>query len=235
MYFVFDLDDTLYDLMEPFQRAHNELFAVRTEVPCQQLFLSSRRYSDEAFYQWVQGLISKKEEFSYRIRKTYEAVGVTVSEEEIQEFEAKYRAYQKEIHLPDKMISLLEDLKNKRISMAILSNGKNKDQKKKVESLGITNWISEEKIFISENLLAPKPDVRAFQTVEQKLQLNPEDTWFVGDTYEVDIVGAMKAGWNTIWYNHRKKNIPPGGALPDYEVEDIKKLRNTIRKIIGNL
>lgn len=235
MYVVFDLDDTLYDLMEPFQRVHNELFAARTEVPCQQLFLSSRRYSDEAFYQWAQGLISKKEEFAYRIRKTYEAVEVTVSEEEIQEFEVKYRAYQKEIHLPEEMILLLEDLKMKGIPMAILSNGKEKDQWEKVKALGITNWIPEEKIFISENLPAPKPDIRAFQTVEQKLHLNPEYTWFVGDTYEVDIVGAQKAGWHTIWYNHRKKNMPSGGVAPDYETKNMEKLRNMIQKIIGNL
>jgi hypothetical protein len=46
---IFDVDDTLYDLMEPFQKAHKELMAARTDADCEELFEASRTYSDEAF------------------------------------------------------------------------------------------------------------------------------------------------------------------------------------------
>lgn len=233
MYFLFDLDDTLYDLMEPFQKTHDALLSNRTQASCEQLFMASRRYSDEAFYRWAQGLLSKKEEFAYRIRKTYADVGLELSEDEIQTFEDKYRLYQTDIHMAEEIIYLLEDLKEHEIPMAVLSNGKHVSQWEKIHTLGITNWIPKDRIFISEDLPAPKPDIRPFQVVCDKLNLDSETTWFVGDTYEVDIVGSANAGWHNIWFNHRKKAIPEGGILPDYEVTTPAKLRETIKKIIG--
>ena len=47
---IFDVDDTLYNLMEPFEKAHKELMAARTDADCEELFEASRTYSDEAFF-----------------------------------------------------------------------------------------------------------------------------------------------------------------------------------------
>ena len=58
-------------------------------------------------------------------------------------------------------------------------------------------------MFISDVIGYQKPDVRAFQTIQKIMNLNPEETWFVGDTFEVDVVGAKNAGWHVIWFNHR--------------------------------
>ena len=79
---IFDVDDTLYDLMEPFQKAHKELMAARTDADCEELFEASRTYSDEAFCMSREGKISEDEEFAYRVQKTYADVGVEVSKEE---------------------------------------------------------------------------------------------------------------------------------------------------------
>lgn len=46
---IFDVDDTLYNLMEPFEKAHKELMAAHTDADCEELFEASRTYSDEAF------------------------------------------------------------------------------------------------------------------------------------------------------------------------------------------
>ena len=35
--------------MEPFEKAHKELMAARTDADCEELFEASRTYSDEAF------------------------------------------------------------------------------------------------------------------------------------------------------------------------------------------
>ena len=39
---IFDVDDTLYNLMEPFEKAHKELMAARTDADCEKLFEASR-------------------------------------------------------------------------------------------------------------------------------------------------------------------------------------------------
>ena len=83
------VDDTLYNLMEPFEKAHKELMAARTDADCEELFEASRTYSDEAFCMSREGKISEDEEFAYRVQKTYADVGVEVSKEEAKQFEER--------------------------------------------------------------------------------------------------------------------------------------------------
>ena len=46
MNLIFDLDDTLYNLMGPFELVHKKLYADKTDADCTQLFMQSRVYSD---------------------------------------------------------------------------------------------------------------------------------------------------------------------------------------------
>ena len=97
MKIIFDVDDTIYNLMQPFFEAHNEIYGSRTDADCEQLFMASRIYSDEAFYMHERGEITAAEEFAYRIRKTYADVGIQVSDQEAAFFEERYRYYQQHI------------------------------------------------------------------------------------------------------------------------------------------
>ena len=132
---IFDVDDTLYDLMEPFQKAHEELMEERTDAECEELFKASRIYSDEAFYMVREGKIAKDEEFAYRIQKTYKEAGVDVSKDEAKKFEERYRYYQKHIHLPDEIKEILTICKQQGKTMGILTNGTALHQGKKLEIL----------------------------------------------------------------------------------------------------
>ena len=35
---IFDVDDTIYNLMEPFEKTHNEMFADQTDTDCEEIF-----------------------------------------------------------------------------------------------------------------------------------------------------------------------------------------------------
>lgn len=50
--------------------------------------------------------------------------------------------------------------------------------------------VLKENMFISDVIGYTKPDVKAFETVQEKMKLDPEETWFIGDTFEVDVIGA---------------------------------------------
>ena len=104
---IFDVDDTLYDLMEAFDKVHKEFFEDKTKEDCEELFKRSRIYSDEAFYMAREGKISHDDEFAYRIQKTYKDSGIEVSKEEAKQFEERYRYHQKHIHVPDGIKALL--------------------------------------------------------------------------------------------------------------------------------
>ncbi|MDO4941897.1 MAG: HAD family hydrolase [Lachnospiraceae bacterium] len=228
---IFDVDDTLYNLMEPFERAHQELFASRTGADCEQLFMASRIYSDEAFYMHEKGLISAEEEFAYRIRKTYADVGIEVTGELAAKFEERYRYYQKHIHVPEGVQEILDYCKGQDIPIGALTNGKHKYQNKKAQTLGLDRWFSDERIFISEDIGYTKPNPNAFFAVQQALQLDSEKTWFIGDTFEVDVEGAKKAGWHVIWFNHRHRQMPEGEIRADREVFSEKELLEVIEEI----
>ena len=87
-------------------------------------------------------------------------------------------------------------------------------------------------MFISDVIGAAKPDPRAFYAVEESMGLEPKDTWFIGDTFEVDVVGAKNAGWHVIWMNHRRRPMPEGGIKPEIEVSNMEELRKEIEQVI---
>ena len=228
MKIIFDVDDTIYNLMQPFFEAHNEIYGNRTDADCEQLFMASRIYSDEAFYMHERGEITAAEEFAYRIRKTYADVGIQVSDQEAGFFEERYRYYQQHIHVPEGIVRILDYCKEKEITIGILTNGKKQNQGKKIEVLNLKKWFPEENIFISGEIGFTKPDVRAFAAVQEGLNLNPEETWFIGDTFEVDVIGAKNAGWHVVWFNHRHREMPLGEIEPDVEVNTEEELYDFI-------
>lgn len=232
MNFVFDMDDTMYDLMEPFKKAHDRIFADQVEVDCERLFMLSRINSDIILEWEKNGKIRKEDTFFQRMRMTYQDVGIDLSREEGDCFEEEYRYYQTEIKMWEFMKEILNSCKEEGIQMAVLTNGRSKGQRKKAEYLNLMQWFDDGRIFVSEEIGFQKPDVRAFKTIEVDLHFRPEDTWYVGDTYESDIVGASRAGWHTIWFNHRRRPEPGQINLSEEEVYTGKELAALIQEKI---
>lgn len=86
-------------------------------------------------------------------------------------------------------------------------------------------------MFISDVIGYTKPDVKAFETVQEKMKLDPEETWFIGDTFEVDVIGAKNAGWRVIWYNHRNREMPEREIKPDIEIRSAEELKIVFSRV----
>ena len=108
MNLIFDLDDTLYDLMGPFELVHKKLYADKTDADCTELFIKSRDYSDEIMEAEIKGDIPHEDCFYERIKRTYHDVGIEMSRKDTEEFERLYRAYQKEISLSEGVEEFLD-------------------------------------------------------------------------------------------------------------------------------
>lgn len=228
---IFDLDDTLYDLSEPFQRAHADLFADILGEDCSELFRMSRIYSDEILELEKQGKIPSEDTFHHRIKRTYADAGLNLEREMTDRFEEKYRYYQKHITVPNGIKAMLDECKATGHSMALLTNGKVKGQGNKIKALQMERWFAPEKIFISEVTGFIKPDLEVFRYAEEKLNLESQEIWYVGDTYAADVLGAKRAGWNVIWYNHRNRLVPETGNAADITVQTAEELADAIRKL----
>ena len=73
----FDVDDTLYDLSGPFVRAYDSFYGEKYPVTAQEMFIRSRRRSDEVYALTLTGEMSKHDMYIYRMQKAFEDVNST--------------------------------------------------------------------------------------------------------------------------------------------------------------
>ena len=74
-------------------------------------------------------------------------------------------------------------------------------------------------ILASSEYLFRKPDRRIFELALKKAQLAPEEVWYIGDSYECDVLGAGNAGIFPVWY-------VGATARPVEQREDVRMVRN---------
>lgn len=229
---MFDVDDTLYDQLRPFQQAFDDVFA-DPSIPMEELFKYSRIYSDEVFQQSEDGVISKLEMQIYRIRKALEHYDHPITDQEGANFQERYQYYQSQLQLDPDMKAALDLCVHHNIQLGIITNGPAQHQRNKIQQLALKNWVPEEFIFISGELGIAKPDIRVFQQVEKAMQLDKANTFYIGDSYTNDIIGAKRAGWQAVWVNRRNHPILSEEYLPDYVIDDKLKPQQLLRRLIG--
>jgi len=94
---------------------------------------------------------------------------------------------------------LLQTLGAMRIPFGIVTNG-SRHQLRRIQTLGLDR--STTCIFVSELVGSRKPDASIFLAAADCVGVEPGRILFVGDTPEVDIVGAHGAGMRTAWLRH---------------------------------
>lgn len=229
---IFDVDDTLYDQMVPFQRAYEAAFG-KYNVDLMALYKASRKRSDEVFEASQSGRISMEDMYAYRITKAMEDVGEKINRVEALEFQRIYGKNQGEIKVTEGMQRILEFCKQRKVKLGVITNGPSQHQWKKINSLNLTNWIEKEHIFVSADVGAAKPELAIFNCVQRQMSLEPESTYFIGDSYENDVLGAQKAGWKTIWINRRQHLLLPEEDRPDYIVVEEESLFQILEEVIA--
>ena len=68
----FDIDDTLYNQLEPYERAFEAVFGEKIRLDVSDLFRRSRKHSDISYQLLLEGKISSERMFIYRIQKALE-------------------------------------------------------------------------------------------------------------------------------------------------------------------
>ncbi|PTE28017.1 haloacid dehalogenase, partial [Staphylococcus equorum] len=115
----------------------------------------------------------------------------------------------------------LNELK-KWVNIGILTNGKISEQTTKIARLELKK-IFENNIFISEDIGSEKPDGAAFLKVTHMLNIKPEDTIYVGDSWENDVSGSLNVGMKPIWFNGDKKRNDKNIEVTNSSIEKLVK------------
>ena len=225
---VFNVDDTLYEQIVPFENAYKSLFDM--DIDMEQFYLLSRHYSDIKFEASRNGEMTMDKYHIYRIQEAAKDLGVFLTDEQALNMQKEYKQNQQKLQMSNITISILELAKENNVKLGIITNGPSEHQWSKVKVLGVERWIDKENIIVSGDYSINKPDVRIFEIMQEKLQLPNDSLYYIGDSLKNDIVGANNAGWKTIWINRYKQKAPK-----EVDIYKIAENNSELFEIIGKI
>lgn len=224
MKFMFDCDDTLYELIQPFKMAMRDFFPEISENFLE-MYVCYRNAGDVVFDQVQKHLITIDEAGEYRISEMCKKYHIPITEEQISSFQKKYRYYQGKITMHP---CLEEFFKNSKSTLAILTNGQDAHQKMKVRALHVYDYVEASHIFTSDELNVAKPDPNAFKKAVDRMDGDVASWFYIGDNYDIDMIGAKRAGMKTIHINRNHKNEGPMSDYLVYTDEELVALLYTL-------
>lgn len=128
----------------------------------------------------------------------------------------------------EETFQVLDQLKD-HFKLLLLTNGSPDLQKTK---LTITSELVPyfDKIVISGDFGRGKPDASIFEHALQVMNMQKDEVIMVGDNLLTDILGASRAGIQSVWINrHHKVRIEE--VTPDYEIKHLEELFPIINSI----
>ncbi|MFX1535040.1 MAG: HAD family hydrolase [Promethearchaeota archaeon] len=217
----FDLDGTLINeeatkglSRQFFQQFCSSLARISERA----FFIVFRKVNQSLYEKLLQGHISGRELLAQRFQKTLEELEIADGKSLARKMEQAWdELYYAHYSLHDQAISVLKALKNRNLTLAVITNGLIDIQIKKIQKFPALQQLIEV-IIISEEYRINKPDPRIFQICLEKTNItDPKNVLFVGNNLESDIKGAENAGIRAILFD-------PLDNYPIYSGEKIKSL-----------
>lgn len=214
-----DLDDTILDFhMQEKIAIRKTLSGAGVEPTAEVCAL----YSEINLRHWAmleRGEITREKLTWHRFAELFAQLGAVADPEETAE---KYMDYLSEGHyyLPGAEEAVKRLGQKYKLYMA--SNGTGRVQESRIASAGLAPYF--EKIFISQEIGANKPDKRYFDACFAAIPgFCRERAMIVGDSLSSDIRGGKNAGILTCWVNPTGKTAPAENR-PDHEIKSITEL-----------
>jgi putative hydrolase of the HAD superfamily len=122
-------------------------------------------------------------------------------------------------------IEVLDYLVEKNYQLHLITNGFEKTQHSKLTYSGLTPYFKEVITSEGSNCLKPQPAI--FEYALNKAGATKEESIMIGDTIDVDILGAMNAGIDQIHVNHVTNELEraSNGKLPTYTIYSLNQLK----------
>lgn len=114
---------------------------------------------------------------------------------------------------------LMDYLKHQGYRMHMCSNGFHEVQYKKLAACGLKDYF--DTIILSEDAGANKPSMQYFDYALRQSCADIATTMMIGDNLQTDIMGANRAGLDTILFN--RWGIEPS-SVPTYTVETLRDI-----------
>ncbi len=126
---------------------------------------------------------------------------------------------------------LLAALEVAGLQRGIITHGLTMKQFEKLVRLGLTELVDPYAIFISDQVGISKPNPKLWSVALRALELEPEETMYVGDNLLSDIAPPKTLGMRTVWSKRAAKpDQDRENIVPDHEIEDFKELGVILRE-----
>jgi putative hydrolase of the HAD superfamily len=203
MLVLFDIDDTLIDHTSAVSAGVASLHAaIQPAAPLPAFLASWHDAMRQHFPRYLSGEVTYQDQRRARIRQT---VHMSLTDAQADEVFADYsRVYQEHWALFPDVLACLDGLAEHRLG--IISNGNGPEQRSKLEHTGIAARF--EAVHISTECGQPKPAAEIFHRACRVADVGVQDTVYVGDLYEIDAVGARKAGLLGVWLDRNQSRRP---------------------------
>ena len=186
---LFDLDGTLYDrdllaatlFREQYAAFQNELHGVAYER-----FLRDVNEMDDHGY----GI----KEAGYRSLVQSWGLDAGLAERLVAHF---WESYDGHCRLSDDVRRTLDELRRRRLKLAVVTNGTSMRQRRKIAALGLADAF--DAILVSEEEGVRKPEAELFRRALARCGVAAHEALFVGDHPVADIEGAHRAGLKAAW------------------------------------
>ncbi len=130
----------------------------------------------------------------------------------------------------DGAIEALDAMKALGLRLAVVTNGIAKTQREKIERFGLTERF--EYVFIDTEIGYSKPDPQIFKYALDKLQLQPEEVWMIGDNIRWDVGGPQAVGITGVWINSKQVVLPENFEIvPDLHCDNLLEVAEIIRQL----
>jgi YjjG family noncanonical pyrimidine nucleotidase len=221
----FDLDHTLWD----FERnAHDCLMEMYSHFKLKELGIVDvnaffEKFSETNQYYWA--LLEKREITSDYIRKNRFKTALSILGVDIDEFfslkmtEVFIELLPQKKLLIEGALELLDYLKP-HYQLHIISNGYTDMQLQKMRSSGINHYFTE--VITHEKAKALKPEKAIFDYALKRTNATFSNSLMIGDNYDADIMGAINAQFDTVYYNPEKRETV---EKPTYDIALLTEMR----------
>lgn len=194
----FDLDDTLYKEIDYLKSAYREISAYAAEH-CHGCSDSPTILASKAYDAMLAAYLNGENAFECLDR--FLDINLPISE-----YLQIYRNHKPRISLSEKVEQTLDMLKSTGYIIGLITDGRSVQQRNKIKALGLSRWIANEDIVISEEFGSEKPSLANY---EYFMKRYPEcgDFTYVGDNLQKDFIAPNALGWTAICLLDDGRNV----------------------------
>ena len=210
----FDIDDTLVDHVTAMRAATVELHRIAaSSIPLEQFMNDWKAAHAKHYPRFLRGEASYNETVMDRVR---ESIDARLTDTEVTRlFDGYLASYERAWRLFDDVTPCLARFEALRLG--VISNGRSAEQQRKLDKLGVRHHF--DRVFISEDVGVAKPHVEIFHRACRAVGAPPSNVMYVGDHFEIDVLGSRNAGLQPVWLN--RTGLPaPDGAIPTVKTLD---------------